>query len=443
MKGHVVNAHDCPRASGAAQSRLMNALDGRRGQHLVRADRLIPRARFPLAGRVLAAFGHRLLDRIDAGLEHGRLEAWLPDGSFRVLGARADGPTCEVRLRDWRALGRLVAAGSVGWYRAWEAGEWDSPDPVPLFALFMANAPNLGGAARSHGPLRWLSRLMHTLRTNSRKGSRRNIEAHYDLGNDFYTLWLDAGMNYSSALFADPASPDEGLETAQLAKIDAVLDRLELKSGDRLLEIGCGWGGFAERALDRADIDYDGLTLSREQAAWARTRLPAARAAIHLTDYRDARGSYDAIASIEMVEAVGQDYWPAYLDAIYRLLKPGGRAAIQYISIDDRIFERYATSADFIQTYIFPGGMLLSESRFRALAERQGFAWRDRMSFGQHYATTLRLWREQFDAALVEGRLPAAFDERFVRLWRYYLMYCEGGFAGGGIDVAQVTLVKE
>lgn len=443
MAGHMVNAPDCPRAHGAAQSRLMNAIDPRRGQHLVRADRLIPHARLPLSGRVLAGFGHRLLNRIDAGLEHGRLEAWLPDGSFRVLGARGDGPTCEVRLRDWRALVRLIATGSVGWYRAWEAGEWDSPDPVPLFALFMANAPSLGGTARSHGPLRWLSRLMHGLRANSRKGARRNIAAHYDLGNDFYALWLDAGMNYSSALFADPAHPDEGLEAAQLAKIDAALDRLELKSGDRLLEIGCGWGGFAERALDHADIDYDGLTLSREQAAWARTRLPAGRAAIHLTDYRDARGSYDAIASIEMMEAVGQDYWPAYLGAIHGLLKPGGRAAIQYISIDDRVFERYATSADFIQTYIFPGGMLVSESRFRALAEQQGLAWRDKVSFGQHYATTLRLWRERFDAAVDEGRLSAAFDERFVRLWRYYLMYCEGGFAGGGIDVAQVTLVKK
>ncbi len=420
----------------------MNAIDSRRGQHMVKAARLLPNGGARLWGRAFAPFGHRLLDRIDAGLARGRLEAWLPDGSFRVLGARADGPVCEVRLRDWRALARLATAGSVGWYRAWEAGEWDSPDPVPLFALFMMNAASLGGVARARGPLRWLAKLIHGLRANSRAKARDNIAFHYDLGNDFYALWLDEGMNYSSALFADPERPDEGLAAAQIAKIDAALDRLDLKDGERLLEIGCGWGGLAARALERAAVRYDGLTLSREQAEWARARLPDERADIHLTDYRDAAGRYDAIASIEMVEAVGQEYWPAYMEAIHRLLKPGGRAAVQYISINDAIFERYAASADFIQTYIFPGGMLISESRFRAAAEAAGLEWRDRRGFGPHYATTLRLWRERFDLAVEEGRLPASFDEHFVRLWRYYLMYCEGGFAGGGIDVAQVTLVK-
>lgn len=409
---------------------------------MVRAARLLPGGGARLWGRAFAPIAHRILDRIDAGLERGRLEAWLPDGSFRILGARGDGPVCEVRVRDWRALVRLATAGSVGWYRAWEAGEWDSPDPVPLFALFMANARSLGGVARARGPLRWLVKLMHRLRANSRARARDNIAFHYDLGNDFYALWLDEGMNYSSALFADPGRPEEGLEAAQLAKIDAALDRLNLKDGDRLLEIGCGWGALAERALERAAIRYDGLTLSQEQAAFARARLPADRADIHLTDYRDAQGRYDAIASIEMVEAVGREYWPAYLEAIHRLLKPGGRAVIQYISIDAAIFDRYAASADFIQTHVFPGGMLISEPRFRALAEAAGLEWRDRHGFGLHYATTLRLWRERFDAAIEEGRLPSSFDEHFVRLWRYYLQYCEGGFLGGGIDVAQVTLVK-
>lgn len=421
----------------------MNSIDSRRGRHMVKAARLFPGGGSRLWGRAIAPFGHLLLDRIDRGLEQGRLEAWLPDGSFRILGARGEGPVCEVRLRDWNALARLALGGSVGWYRAWEAGEWDSPDPVPLFALFMRNARSLGSVARSRGPLRWLARAFHALRKNSRAGSRDNIAFHYDLGNDFYALWLDKGMNYSSALFADPARPEEGLAAGQIAKIDAALDRLDLKDGDRLLEIGCGWGGFAARALERTDIGYDGLTLSREQADWARAHLPAGRAAIHLTDYRDATGGYDAIASIEMVEAVGQAYWPAYLEAIARLLKPGGRAVVQYICIEDAIFERYAASADFIQTYIFPGGMLISESRFRGLAEQAGLRWQDRRGFGQHYATTLRLWRERFDAVVEDGRLPAAFDEHFVRLWRYYLMYCEGGFAGGGIDVAQVTLVRE
>ena len=391
--------------------------------------------------RLFTPAAHRLLDRLDARLESGRLEAWLPDGSFRILGGRAHGPHCEVHLRDWRALARLALSGSVGWFRAWQLGEWSSPDPVPLFALFMANARALGDTARARGPLRLLARAIHGWRANHRSGSRRNIAFHYDLGNDFYALWLDAGMSYSSALFADLTKRNEPLELAQERKNDAVLDRLSLKDGDRLLEIGCGWGALAQRALERADIHYDGLTLSAEQKSWAQAHLPS-QARIHLTDYRDATGQYDAIASVEMVEAVGQRYWGDYLATIARLLKPGGRAAIQYICIDDALFERYAASADFIQTYIFPGGMLISQSRFRALAEAEGLEWRDARHFGLHYAETLRRWRLRFDAAIDAGTLPPAFDENFVRLWRYYLMYCEGGFRGGGIDVAQVTLVK-
>ena len=233
----------------------------------------------------------------------------------------------------------------------------------------------------------------------------------------------------------------EPLEAAQLRKADAILDRLTLKDGEALLEIGCGWGGLAERAMERRALRYTGLTLSSEQADYARDRLGSG-ASVELMDYRDARGVYDGIASVEMVEAVGQRYWPDYLAAIYRLLKPGGRAAIQYILIDDAIFERYARGVDFIQTYIFPGGMLISESRFRRIAQEMGLEWRDERRFGLHYAETLRRWRQCFDRAIEEGRLPAGFDQHFVALWRYYLMYCEGGFRGGGIDVAQVTLVK-
>ncbi len=341
----------------------------------------------------------------------------------------------------WRALLRLVAGGSAGWYRAWAAGEWTSPDPVPLFALFTANAVTLGNVARPNGPERWLGRFFHWARRNDRRGSRRNIAYHYDLGNDFYSLWLDQNMHYSSALFCDPSNGKESLESAQQRKVDAILDRLELKDGSSLLEIGCGWGGLAEQAMQRCHIRYDGLTLSAEQASYARERLGAG-ANIFLTDYRDAQGQYDAIASVEMVEAVGLKYWPAYIAAIERLLKPGGRAAIQYILIDDRIFDKYARGADFIQTYIFPGGMLISESRFRALARAQGLEWQDVRYFGLHYAETLRRWRVQFDEIVDRGLLPSIFDQHFVALWRYYLMYCEGGFSGGAINVAQVTLVK-
>lgn len=384
---------------------------------------------------------HRLLDRIDQGLECGTLHAILPDGSRRLLGGRAAGPECEVDLLRWRALVRLAMGGSAGWYRAWAKGEWSSPDPVPLFELFMVNAVALGNVARSRGPVRWIGRALHWVRRNSRRGARQNIAYHYDLGNDFYTLWLDSNMHYSSALFRDPHDRIESLERAQQRKVDAILDRLDLRDGCSMLEIGCGWGGLAGQAMDRCALRYDGLTLSVEQAQYARDRLgPGAN--IILTDYRDARGQYDAIASVEMVEAVGQRYWPDYLDAIERLLKPGGKAAIQYILIDDAIFDGYARDADFIQTYIFPGGMLISESRFRALVEARGLQWRDVHHFGQHYAETLRRWGERFDRVVGKGLLPAGFDQHFTDLWRYYLMYCEGGFRGGTINVAQVTLVK-
>lgn len=423
----------------------MNAPGPRTAPRLTAADPILARTGAGLLGRLPARHFHHVLDRIDEGLETGSLEAHLPDGTVRILGGRADGPACIVHLHSWRALVRLGLSGSVGWFRAWVKREWESPDPVPLFALFMANARTLGGSARASGPSRLLIRLWHALNRNSRAGARRNIAYHYDLGNAFYGLWLDRGMTYSSALYS---RPDMVLEEAQDAKLDALLDRIAVAPAGRLLEIGCGWGSLAQRAGERwPGLVYEGLTLSAEQKAFADGRIAAAglgpRASILLTDYRDHQGGlYDAIASVEMVEAIGQAQWPEYVAALHRLLKPGGRAAIQFISIDDAIFERYAASADFIQTYVFPGGCLISRSRFRALAEAAGFDWQDETSMGLDYARTLREWRDRFDDAIEHGRLPHAYDEAFVRLWRYYLMYCEGGFAGRGIDVHQVTLVR-
>lgn len=417
----------------------------RRGRQLLRADRAYRSGGIMarLIALAPASLFHRMLDRIDAGLGQGTIEATLPDQSVRLLGGRGKGPAAVVHLHHWASLARLALSGSVGWYRAWEKGEWSSPDPVPLFDLFMRNGEALGDVGRAHGPSRWIYKTIHALHRNDRRGARRNIHAHYDLGNDFYRLWLDSAMNYSSALFTDPG---QSLEQAQAAKVDAILDRLDLRSGSRLLEIGCGWGALAERAVARHDVIYTGITLSPAQAEIAGARLHAIdlseRSGVEICDYRDARGPYDAIASVEMVEAVGQIYWPTYLDAIARMLRPGGKAAIQYILINDALFERYAASSDFIQAYIFPGGCLISESRFRALAEERGLAWRDVRRFGGDYAETLRQWRGRFDAVVAADRLPAGFDERFVRLWRYYLQYCEGGFRGGGIDVAQVTLEK-
>lgn len=416
-----------------------------RGKHLVGADRGLATGG-GFAARLFAGGFHKLLDRIDAALAEGRIEATLPDGTFRVLGGRGPGPSVVAHLRSWRALVRLVASGSVGWYKAWALGEWASPDPVPLFDLFMRNAARLEDTARAKGPWKAVNWLAHRLRANDRVRARRNIAHHYDLGNDFYAAWLDAGMTYSSAIFADLPGAQEPLEAAQERKVRLLLDRLGLEPGQHLLEIGCGWGGLAEIAARDYGVQVTGLTLSAEQKAYADGRLAHAgladRVAIALADYRDVAGRFDAVASVEMVEAVGEEYWPVYLASIARVLKPGGKAALQLISIRDDLFESYAANADFIQTYIFPGGMLIGEGRFRALAQAAGLEWRDRRGYGLHYAETLKRWRACYEEAVAAGKLPAGFDDAFHKLWLYYLMYSEGGFRGGGIDVAQVTLVR-
>lgn len=416
-----------------------------RGRHLVSADRAFATGGGLLA-RLLGGSFRRVLDRVDAGLARGAIAATLPDGTRRRLGGRAPGPEPIVALHSWNSLARLVTSGSVGWYKAWEQGEWSSPDPVPLFELFMLNGETLGDTARAKGLFRLVNRLAHRFRGNDKEGAKENISHHYDLGNDFYRAWLDSGMTYSSAVFAEPMSAEEPLEAAQARKIRLLLDRLELKPGDRLLDIGSGWGSLAEVAARDCGARVVGLTLSEEQKAYSEARMAraglSAAVEIRLQDYRDAGGEYDAVASVEMAEAVGQDYWPAYLAKIAGLLKPGGRAALQLISIREALFEGYAANADFIQTYIFPGGMLVSEARFAALAAESGLRWSERVGYGLHYAETLRRWRANYEAAVRERRLPAGFDEPFHRLWLYYLTYCEGGFRGGGIDVAQVTLVK-
>ena len=399
--------------------------------------RAVPRDLAPPLARAVAPVFHRLLDRIDGGLETGAIEAALPDGTRRLLGGRAAGPVAIVTVSRWRALVRLATRGSVGWYEGWAAGDWESPDPVPLFALFMENRVSLGDAARAGGLVRLLARGWHGLRRNHRTGARRNVAAHYDLGNDFYREWLDAGLTYSSASFA---SADETLEAGQARKLREMLRRTGTLPGDTILEIGCGWGSFAAAAAAEV-VEVHAITLSSEQKA-AVDALALPGVTVSLADYRDVKERYDAIVSVEMVEAVGQAYWPAYLDTVARALKPAGRAALQFITIAEDVFPAYAGGVDFIQRHVFPGGMLLSEARFRCLAEQRGLRWVEPRRFGLDYAETLRRWRLRFDAAVAEGRLPPRFDRRFVALWRYYLMYCEGGFRGGGIDVMQVTLVK-
>jgi cyclopropane-fatty-acyl-phospholipid synthase len=411
-----------------------------RGEHLLRADR-----RFATGGGMLArltapAFS-KVLDEIDRRLAKGGIDATLPDGSRRRIGFHAKGPTAVVRLSSWRALVRLATSGSVGWYKAWTLGEWSSPDPVRVFELFSANAVQLGNVGRAKGPFRWVNSLAHRLRDNAPGKAKQNIAAHYDLGNDFYSAWLDETMTYSSARFA---AVSDTLEQAQLNKVNRMLDRLQLQPGQRLLEIGCGWGTLAIEAAKRG-VSVVGLTLSSEQKAWAERKIAASgladRIQVRLQDYRDTAEQFDAVASVEMVEAVGRRWWGAYLDSISRNLKNGGRAALQFISIDHRIFPRYAANADFIQTYIFPGGLLLDEPEFEELARQRGLGWQEREGFRLDYAETLKRWRERYDRAVAQGALRD-FAEPFHNLWRYYLLYCEGGFRGGAIDVAQVTLLK-
>ena len=413
-----------------------------RGTHLVHGDR-----GFSTGGGFLARIAgpafRKLLDRIDRRLVFGGVEVTLPNRSRRRLGFHAPGPVAAVDLRSWTALVRLATSGSVGWYKAWELGEWSSPDPVALFESFTANARSLGDTGRAKGPARWINRIAHRLRDNAPGKARENIAAHYDLGNDFYAAWLDDTMTYSSARFAQERS-GEALEAAQRRKMALLLDRLDLKPGDRLLEIGCGWGSLAIEAAERG-ASVVGLTLSEEQKAWADRAVAEAgladRIEIRLQDYREIDESFDAIASVEMVEAVGERWWGAYFDSIARNLKPGGRAALQFISIDHALFGGYASNTDFIQTYIFPGGILVDEPRFEGLARERGLSWQDRDGFGLDYAETLKRWRDRYNAAVEQGLLPG-FDERFHDLWRYYLMYCEGGFRGRELDVAQVTMAK-
>ena len=412
----------------------MNAQAPARGAQLVTQGQWIGTGPQWLS-RIFSGGFHRILDRLERGLECGSITATLPDGTTRMLGGRAAGFDALLHVHDWRGLVRLATSGSIGGYQGWVQGEWSSPDPVALFAVLMANAGSLGNTGRAHGPWRWLARRFHRWHRNTRAGARRNVHAHYDLGNDFYAAWLDPGMNYSSGRFVGAA---QSLEAAQQRKIDSIAQRVA--GASNLLEIGCGWGSLAGH-LAAQGMAVTAISLSDEQLAWARERQPAS-IDFRKQDYRDVAGQYDAVVSVEMVEAVGEEYWPDFFDCIARNLAPGGRAAIQYIAIREDLFPAYAASPDFIQAYVFPGGMLVSEAKFRKLAAARGLEWTDPASFGLDYAETLKAWRENFDRAVDEGRLPAGFDRRFVALWRFYLMYCEGGFRGGGIDVAQVTLIK-
>ena len=386
---------------------------------------------------ILRDVGHlardtRLVFELLDNLHGGMLEIRLPDGSSRLFGEGEYGVTLNVH--DEAMFSQVLARGDIGLAEAYLDGHWDSPDVTGLLTLLTRNRDALKKAVYGSWRNLLAARLRHWLNRNSRAGSKRNIMAHYDLGNDFYRLWLDRSMSYSSALYL--AVDDGELESAQRAKYRRLLRRLHAEPGQSVLEIGCGWGGFAEIAVQEG-LQVTGLTLSPAQLEWARKRVPEAD--LRLQDYRDTSERFDHIVSIEMFEAVGERWWPTYFRTIARALKPGGRAVIQSITIRDDLFAEYRKGTDFIQQYVFPGGMLPSRSAFRAAAAKQGLTVHGEYAFGKDYARTLAEWRHAF-----ENNWPQiaalGFDEQFRRLWRMYLSYCEAGFLAGNIDVVHFEL---
>lgn len=388
----------------------------------------------PAAARTLL----QLLQR----LRHGSLTLHLPDGAVQRFG-RAEGPHASLRLHNWAMCAAVLKSGDIGFAESYIAGDWSTPNLTGLLSLLVANRSELDAAVYGSWWGRLAYQLRHWLNRNSKANSRKNIHAHYDLGNAFYELWLDGTMNYSSALFEHP---EQSLVDAQHAKVRRALRMAGVQPGHRVLEIGCGWGALAEKATTEFGAAVTGVTLSTEQLAFAQTRMEKLgvqdRADLRLQDYRDiADPPFDAICSVEMLEAVGREYWPTYFATVAKHLKPGGRACVQTIVIQDALFERYIRGTDFIQQYIFPGGCLPCPRELREQAARAGLTVVDEFAFGADYARTLQHWREQF---LHEQQrvLQLGFDTRFLRIWEFYLAYCEAGFLGGDIDVMQITLHK-
>lgn len=376
-------------------------------------------------------------------IEEGSLTATLPDGRQLLIKGTKDGPDARIDIRDYGLAKRFLSGADVGFAESFMAGEWDSPDVTALLLLFACNRPYvIDGYTR--GPVAQLFlKALHFLNRNTKSRSKKNISAHYDLGNEFYETWLDGTMTYSSAVYADGAND---LRTAQLHKYRSLAEKIGLQPDHHVLEIGCGWGGFAEYAASEIGCRVTGLTISREQLAYAEKRIAdkglSDRVDFRFQDYRDETGQFDRIASIEMFEAVGEKYWPRYFETLRRCLKPAGVAGLQIITIREDHFDDYRANPDFIQRYIFPGGMLPPVDRLKQLGERVGLALQGEQAFGLDYARTLEEWRERFVKAWPQIE-KIGFDERFNRLWRFYLHYCEAGFRAGHIDVRQMAFVRE
>ncbi|WP_346911087.1 cyclopropane-fatty-acyl-phospholipid synthase family protein [uncultured Roseibium sp.] len=384
----------------------------------------------------------RMICRWAQRISRGRLTLVFADGrEFQVEGPEP-GPSAMLKLNTAGAFWKVLGGGSLGFARAHMDGDIDSPDMLAFLELALVNEDQLQGAMRAPAFGRWFARLRHLLNSNTRAGSKRNIAFHYDLGNNFYRHWLDGTMTYSSALYE---RQDMSLEEAQAAKYDRIIATLGIGPDDHVLEIGCGWGGFAEHAIRKTGCRVTGLTLSTEQADYARRRLAlaglSALAEIRLEDYRDVEGSFSKVVSIEMFEAVGEENWPVYFERVRDLLANGGKASIQVITIDESQFRDYRRGADFIQTYIFPGGFLPSVTVFEESATKGGLQVADRLRFGPDYGRTLLAWDRVFSDNWSKIR-PLGFDDRFYRMWRYYLHYCAAGFRSGRLDVVQFTLAR-
>ena len=371
----------------------------------------------------------------------GAIDITVPTGETMRFGDDARAPI-TMRVKGYRFANRVLKNGDIGFAESWMAHEWETSDLSALLTLLADNVERFKRLLTGNFFGKTINWMRHLSRDNTRAGSRRNIHEHYDLGNRFYEAWLDSSMTYSSARF-DATVAD--LEAGQRAKYQALAEHLDLKAGDHVLEIGCGWGGFAEFAAREYGARVTGITISEEQLAYAKARMERAgladRVDIRIQDYRDVEGQFDKVASIEMFEAVGERHWSTYFGKIADVLKPGGRAALQIITIKNDLFDAYRTRADFIQRYVFPGGMLASVERLKEETAKAGLAWRKAEAFGQSYAVTLAEWSRRFQAKWQDIR-AMGFDERFKQLWLFYLSYCEAGFRTGRTDVVQLELAK-
>ena len=372
----------------------------------------------------------------------GVWEIVIPSGRKLVIRGRDPGPTGTLVVKDFRFVGRVMAGGDIGFAEGFMAGEWDTPDLSALLEVLSLNYDCIRRLTVGNPFMRIVNNITHFMRRNSRAGSRKNIHAHYDLGNQFYETWLDPSMTYSSARYEKPG---QELSAAQRNKYRTLAESIGLERDQTVLEIGCGWGGFAEYAAREVGARVTGITISQEQYDYARKRLftqgLADKTDIRMVDYRDVEGRFDRVASIEMFEAVGEEYWPAYFGKIHDVLVPGGRSGLQIITIDDEHFDSYRRRTDFIQKYIFPGGVLPSEVALKPVIDKAGLQWSSVARFGQDYADTLAEWHVRFEAAWNEIQ-PLGFDERFRKLWAFYLSYCEAGFRTGRTDVIQLELKR-